>query len=381
MLNYLASLHTRSLRPTNGFFPYDWEEIGPGYAKAFGHWDIVHEVLDHLPVNRTHACKQLINNLYHQTPDGLVPGSIWMFKEPPSFANHYGHPPLWILAVEDYAALYESLELVLALLPNLLRQIDWFEKNRKAEPKGFFYLDILTHDWESGVDEGVRFDQVQTGKKACIDATSHVYLMYDCASRWMEKAGQDSSEFRSKANELQEFITTDLYSTETGFFYDIWATNDPTLRVTTFEGFWPLVCGAAATAQAQTLINDYLLCENEFFTAHPVPSVAASESAYEQRMWRGPAWNSMTYWIARGCVKYGRQDAARAILERALDATAEQFELTGTIWEFYHSQRGSQQSVRRKAESKPNLPCRDYLGHNPLFAMSRLYDQCVSPTK
>ena len=29
-------------------FNYEWEEIGPGYiyGPAFGHWDLIHQVLD-----------------------------------------------------------------------------------------------------------------------------------------------------------------------------------------------------------------------------------------------------------------------------------------------------------------------------------------------
>ena len=63
------------------------------------------------------------------------------------------------------------------------------------------------------------------------------------------------------------------------------------------------------------------------------------------------------------------------LLEAALDATATQFERTGTIWEFYHPQIGDQQAVKRKPRGRPT-PCRDYLGHNPLFAMADLRRKC-----
>jgi hypothetical protein len=91
-------------------------------------------------------------------------------------------------------------------------------------------------------------------------------------------------------------------------------------------------------------------------------------------MWRGPAWNSMTYWAARGCLRYGRRDAASRLLERALDASAAQFERTGTIWEFYDALGGQPELVQRKPHTPFNAPCRDYLGHNPLIAMARMYD-------
>jgi putative isomerase len=91
-------------------------------------------------------------------------------------------------------------------------------------------------------------------------------------------------------------------------------------------------------------------------------------------MWRGPTWNSMTYWAARGCLRYGRPDAARKLVERALDASAAQFELTGTVWEFYHPHGDDPRQVKRKPHTPYNTPCPDYLGHNPLIAMTRIYD-------
>jgi hypothetical protein len=60
------------------------------------------------------------------------------------------------------------------------------------------------------------------------------------------------------------------------------------------------------------------------------------------------------------------------LLEAALDATALQFERTGTIWEFYHPQLGDPETLLRKPSGR-NVPCRDYIGHNPLFAMIALW--------
>jgi hypothetical protein len=87
----------------------------------------------------------------------------------------------------------------------------------------------------------------------------------------------------------------------------------------------------------------------------------------------------MTYWAARGCVRYGRWTVARQLLEAALHATATQFERTGTIWEFYHPSIGEQESLFRKPTGR-RIPCRDYLGHNPLFAMIDLWRKCRAAT-
>lgn len=264
----------------------------------------------------------------------------------------------------------------------MVRQIGWFERSRQAAPAGYFYHDILLHKWESGVDEGVRFDEPPTGPKACVDATAHVYQLLDYSIRWAQRLGVDASDLKRKREQLRQFIQTQLWDEESGFFYDIWAVKDRKLQTEAFEGLWPVIVGAARTNQAQRVIDEWVLNPKRFFTPHPIATVGVTDPRFELRMWRGPAWNSMTYWVARGCLRYGRSDAARKILEAALDDSARQFDRTGTIWEFYHPDGGAPEELSRKPQTKRNRPWPDYLGHNPLLVMAHLWQHCgrVSPS-
>ncbi len=119
-------------------------------------------------------------------------------------------------------------------------------------------------------------------------------------------------------------------------FCDSWSVRSPDRRPLAFEGMWPVVTGAATPEQASRVFNERLLNPKEFFTPHPIATVARNDPKIRAQDLAGPAWNCMTYWAARGCLRYGRRDAAQRLLEAALDATATQFERTGTIWEFYH---------------------------------------------
>jgi putative isomerase len=382
MLSYVAALHQRATHPAAPPFDYEWEDLGPGYVygNAFGHWDVVHEIIDVLPAYPEHALHQLLNDIKNQEPTGLLPGSIYM---PGGLAQHdsvywnhntQGHPPLWPVAVQDYVRTTGDSSLVGRFYTPLVRQITWFENNRKAVNGGFFYNDILLKKWESGVDEGIRFDDVAKGALACVDATSHVYQLYRVAAQWASQLGLDATYYNQRAAELRVFIQTKLYVPADGMFYDSWAVQDAKLRNLPFESMWPLVTGAATPEQANHYIDHYLLNPKVFLTEHPIATVGRRDPKFELRMWRGPAWNSMAYWAARACLNYGRKDAARLILEKALDDSAKQFRRTGTIWEFYHPLGGHPEDVQRKPNTKYNVPSRDYLGHNPLLAMARLYD-------
>ncbi len=377
LLEYVAALHVRSTHLPRSPFPYPWEEIGPGYCygPAFGHWDLIHAVFDALVIDTKHARHQLLNNLAAQQDDGLVPGAIWLREAEPRWSDTIGHPPVWPVAVQAYADQVGSSELIAECYPALLRQIEWFEENRQASSTGFYYMDILTQQWESGVDEGIRFVEANAGPYACVDATSHMYTLYTYAAAWSEIVGKAPQLFQERAQMLHDFIQTELFDPETGFFYDIWALQDPAQRRGAFEGMWPVVVGAATPDQAARVLDEHLLNPERFFTKHPIATVSMDDPLFELRMWRGPTWNSMTYWAARGCARYGRKDAARALLARALDATLEQFQHTHTVWEFYHPHGGNPETLQRKPHTLYNAPCRDYLGHNPLIAMAALYDE------
>ena len=378
MLLHLAELHGRSVLPPVAHFPYPYESIGPGYqdGRVFGHIDIAHIRLDAVRADPTHVRNQTRNELAGQQKDGLIPGIIQFDAAgKPVFKNFKGFPPFWPVAVDEYVKVTGDTAFLDECHTALVKQIGWFEAKRAAPGGGFYYLDATTGPWESGMDEGVRYVRKPPGPAACVDATSHVYLMYDHAARWSRAVGKPAAGRDEKAVALRKFIQTELWDDQAGFFFDAWTVRDPKGRPMAFEGMWPVVVGAATPEQAKRVIDDHLLNPKEFFSPHPISTVSVSDPKFELRMWRGPAWNCMTYWAARGCERYDRPDAARKLLEAALDATATQFEKTGTVWEFYPPQGGDPAKVKRKDKGR-NLPCVDYLGHNPLFAMIDLWRAC-----
>ena len=389
MLSYLVELHERSTHPPSYPFKFSWEGIGPGYVygPGFGHFDIVHIIMDTMTAEPKHARQQILNNLTAQLPNGLVPGVIWMpgsiwYKKDRQWNPTVGHATLWESAVQEYFDIFHEKDIIQQCYLPLIKQIDFFEKNRKADDGGFFYQDILTRDWESGVDEGVRYDNAPKGKFTCIDATSHVYWMYEHAANWARMLGKDSEGvcFAETAANLKQFIQDELFDNETGFFHDIWSVGRPEKRHLAYEGMWPVVVGVATVEQANRVIDENLLNPDRFFTKHPISTVAKCDPKFELRFWRGGSLNSMAYWAARGCMSYSRFDATVQILEAALDDSAAQFERTGTIWEFYHPFGGRPEDVERKPWSEYHTPCRDYIGHNPLIAMTKMWEKAKTKT-
>jgi hypothetical protein len=381
MLRYLADLHARCIHPATAHFPHPFEEIGPGYrvqGVSFGHIDLTHARLDTVRAFPEESRLQTLNELAGQCEDGLLPGVIGRLQAEAIYKPNKTFPPIWPVAVEAYLEVTGDESLLPQCLDALLRQIGWFERNRSAPGGGFYYLDILENTWESSSDEGVRFDERPGGPAAMVDATAHLYQACDFAARWSARLGRPGAEFKRKAADLKRFIQENLFDPDVGGFFDSWVVGRPELRHWNHEAFWPMIVGAATEEQAARVIDEHLLNPGEHFTPHPISTVGVNDPKFELRMWRGPTWNCITYWAATGCVRYGRNDAARRLMEAALDATAGQFEHTGTLWEFYHPLGGDPMELSRKPNRGWPHPCRDYVGHNPLFAMADVWRQSVA---
>ncbi len=210
MLLFLAELHGRSVLPAVAHLPHPYHSIGPGYqdGRVFGHIDLTHIRLDVVRADPGHVQRQIRNELAGQQADGLIPGIIIFNTEgKPWFRDFKGFPPFWVTSVEAYVEVSGNTAFLGECLNALARQIGWFEAKRRLPDGGFYYLDLRQNTWESGMDEGIRYDERPAEPAAAVDACSHLYWLYDHAARWSERLGRPAGEWRKKADALRELIT------------------------------------------------------------------------------------------------------------------------------------------------------------------------------
>jgi hypothetical protein len=376
-LRHVTELRRRSVFPAAAPLPHRWLDIGPGYCygPAFGHFDLVHQVLDFVADDPVLARDQMLNLFAVQRPDGVIP-FVWMGENPARTWPPQGgpYPPLWTVGVEACLKVEPNESLLAQADAALERTLDWFDAHRRAPGGGYFYADIFGKgQWESGMDQSIRFAQPLTQPAACVDASSHVFWCLRFAVAWAKRLGKDAGPREEALAQLGAWIRDALFCPATGWFHDAWTVNAPARRHRAFEGLWPLIVGAASAEQAAVALSDSLLHPDRFNTPHPIATVSRDDPAFRLQMWNGPAWNSFTLWAVAACLQYGRPDGARELLEKALDHTATEFERTGTVFEFYHPLGGHAETVTRKPGRAQVGPCRDYLGHNPLHAMARVW--------
>ena len=364
-----------------GFLSNDWISLGTGYVcgPAFGHWDIMHSTMNLIFDDIDEAVRQLENDLENQYESGFLPG-VFYKKADGNFRarEDQPHPPVWALVADAIYEFNKDKELLKKCVVCAEKQLGWFERERKVKTGGYYYAEILEETlkpvWECGVDQGVRFDKRTKEPSACIDATSYAYLLADFVARRSAELGEKNEKAQKLAEEIKTFTNEKLYDKETRWYYDECRMADKKIPES-LEGFWPLVVGIADGEKAEGVVS-HLMNPNEFFTEHPFAMVSPQSPKFEKRMWRGPAWNSMTAWGLWGLVRYGYKRQALEVIEKALDATAKVYKETGKIWEFYDSLGGSPYNVQRKPQNNGHInnPSRDYVGHATMIFMAHVWE-------
>ena len=386
----IAELHDRAIYPPNNIFDDIWVEIGPGYTfgkenihkPSFGHWDLVEEALDALCYAPEYAKLQMQHYLNTIYPDGMLPGSL----NPPRNKNandsgestkdydlclprtplQYSHPPFWTEFVADYYAKTNDRDFLSCAFEKGKLNYSWWKRERSALEGGFYYVDIVKRWWESGVDDGVRWDDVDGLPHSCLDASCILCNFANRLAQWAEILGEDAEPFRKEAEKTKAFINTELWDEETGFYYDVLPCRGQKEKVMTHDGFWPIAFGIAPEDKQEKVLK-HLFDPNKFFTLLPIPSVAIDEKKFCLNFWRGPSWASVDFWILRGMNRNGKRKEAQIIAEKVLNAVAHIYEQRHTVYEFYPPTNYDFSGMYRKND--PNGPRSDYLGHNPLNAL------------
>ena len=306
-----------------------------------------------------------------------MPGSIYMSGEDSRWSHEFSHPPVWPIAVQDYADQTTSDELISQYYQPLVRQIRWFEANRQAEPIRVFlprYPDIPMGKRRG---RGRALPQAQPGPYACVDATSTYTTLYRQAAQWAKMCSsqtQNGGESRCTAG----YIQNDLWDDEqAGFTIAGRRTSQksatPPLKAC-FRWSWARppdsrpTCYRGKPAEPAPLL-------------HPAPDQHGGGRRLPIR----------TAHVARpGLEQHDLLGGARLPAQpeppsRAGLTRTRPGPYGGSVRAHRHnlgvlsSVRRRPEDLMRKPQTQYNQPCRDYLGHNPLIAMARLWQRVATP--
>ena len=107
---------------------------------------------------------------------------------------------------------------------------------------------------------------------------------------------EDAAKYEAEAEKLAEYINTNMWDEETGFYYDLQINEDGsekkilTNRGKGTEGWMPLWAKLAPADRAEK-VKDNMMDEGKFNLRVPMPTASFDNDKFNpSRYWRGPVW-------------------------------------------------------------------------------------------
>lgn len=297
-------------------------------------WDSVFHAAGWRHVDAELAGQMIEAVLDLQAPDGFVP-----HRASPLKCSSITQPPVLALGVELVFEKTKRLDWLEKLYPKLAAYVDWNARHRDSDGDGLleWHIDATpeSRSGESGMDNSPRFDDALL--LGAPDFNAYQANEYEVLSRFARLLGRedDARQWRARQIELCALINRRLWSEEHGLYLDYNPATGRLSDVRASSGFLPLLCGAPDVRQAKRLAA-HLENPETFGTPFPIPSVAADDSIhYSKDMWRGPAWISVNWLVARGLRRYGLDAVADNLVRKTLVKLERAVERWGTFFEYF----------------------------------------------
>ncbi|MDD3664181.1 MAG: trehalase family glycosidase [Bacteroidales bacterium] len=291
-----------------------------------------------------------------QDSAGMVPDVIYENSADDNFRDT--KPPLAAWAVNEVYEATGDKSFVKQMLPQLLHYHQWWFLHRDADGNGLCSWGstdgtLEAANWESGMDNAIRFDQaelVKSGNGAwCMkqespDLNGFLYAEKVFLARLLSVAGRvdEADAMLQSADRLKVLINKYLWNEKEGFYFDRYGEKGAFVSVASPEGWLPLWAGVADTAQAQA-VAALVGQPDRFRTLVPFPSVEARASGFapEKGYWRGPVWLDQAYFALAGLRRYGLNELADSLQHQLLLGASGINDKGEPLYENYHPVTGA----------------------------------------
>jgi len=297
-------------------------------------WDTTYLSIPLIPTPDYTVCEEaFLTHLDNQREDGSIPICILSDGEQPLFPKISQPPLLSIDAFMIYRAkeYREGKERALDFLKSVYQNLKrfnsfWYNKRDKDRDGLCEYtsrnLYGFNYSYESGVDDSPYWDEA--GGETVEDLALNIFLVLDkrYLSRMGKLIGEDYETIDRESRKIEEKIVNEFYDPESGLFFPRRRDSHKLIKIKTFECLLPLLLNNLSDEQKENLIF-HLLNPDEFWTPHPVPTVARDDPAYGSRWgrvcWRKPVWMCVNWWLARGLVRHGYYREAEALIDKTVE--------------------------------------------------------------
>lgn len=258
----------------------------------------------------------------------------------------------------------------------LKRFIEWYKENCFHEETGLYYW---LNDFAIGVDNDPCVFYRPNKSTASIFLNCLMYGELVAMAKLCKIIGDaDEQQYTKEAEELKQSIQSECWDERDGFYYsadillskvdkDEWLhSGGPRhwksipMRIGVWTGLLTMYYGIATKAQAERMIKEHLLNEDEFNAPYGVRSLSKAETRMyaikntgNPSCWIGPIWINVNYFVCEGLLAYGYNDEAISIAEKTITLLGKDIEQCGEFHEYYHPETGG--GIRNQGFQSWNL--------------------------
>ena len=291
----------------------------------------------------------------YQAENGMIPDYVSRFKERINWRDT--KPPLAAWAVMNVYENTGDKAFVEEMFDKLYKYHQWWYTDRDHDKNGVCEYGstdgtLIAAAWESGMDNGVRFDEAEMLKNEPENAwsmnqeniclNSFLYAEKGYLAKMAQILGKNelADKLTQEAKALKEHIQTKMFDPETGFFYDTRIGTGEFIKVMGAECWLPLWAGIATPEQARQVL-DKMLDPTKFNSTVPLGTLEISHLRFRptRGYWRGPVWIDQVYFGVMGLRKYGFDKEADMFVRKYI-ANAQGLLTDGPIHENYNPLTG-----------------------------------------
>lgn len=334
-------LHAGSYPSYNGFFGiWSWDSWKIASANAL--------------YNPEMAKDEMRSLFDYQAANGMVPDFIGYNKKENNWRDSKPPVAAWG-AMTVYKATGDRTFLQ-EIFDKLYKFHQWWYTDRDHDRNGICEYGstdgtLIAAAWESGMDNGVRFDDavmLQNGKNAwsmnqeniCLNSFLYAEknILAEMATILNKK--EEADQLKADAQKLKKYIQTQMFDQETGFFYDRRLKTGDFIKVMGAECWLPLWAGVATPEQARQVMEK-IMDPAKFNTTLPLGTLDISHPRLRpvRGYWRGPVWVDQVYFGIMGLRNYGYDKEADYLLEKFIN-NAQGLTADGPIHENYNPLTG-----------------------------------------
>ncbi|MDR2782858.1 MAG: hypothetical protein LBB48_03290 [Treponema sp.] len=255
------------------------------------------------------------------------------------------------------------------VIPKIHRYLQWIDLCCKR-PNGLYEAPVTVTGMINAPRDGAVYP-------IDFNAMMAINVLYMAALTDLLNDKEASFLYKRQYFALKTQINALMWDNEDGFYYDI-DINGNKLPVKTLASYWTLLAEIPNEDKAERLIEKLL--DPEFFgTAHPFPSLAANESAFDENGggYCGSVYPHLNFMVIKGLERYQRWDIARECAIRhlyfILDSMATEDQRKGKLWEAYLP-NGEGHAIWT---DHPEFPRSQYLAHDALSTISLMIENVV----